>query len=112
MNLPSLVCPQFCGLDALLLSRNDSVQSGEHTRPRVFRLAPSPVGSETRDSPKGLASSTVVCPARARDTARGARALLILTAWFRLRNRSPIPFLSFITARSRSWWFHGFLALV
>src|SRR6266850_1887215 len=47
MNPPSLIRPQFCGLDALLL-----------------------------------------------------------------RNRSRIPFLSFITARARSWWFRGFLALV
>jgi hypothetical protein len=40
-------------LNGFALGRNNAVRFGEHTRPRVFRLAPSPVSAELAPSPVG-----------------------------------------------------------
>ena len=72
----------------LVLSRNHSGESGEHTRPRaiattkplrrrrrVSRPAPSPVGTSARVTTERWANRRAVCSARAPTTAREARAL-------------------------------------
>ncbi len=58
------------------LSRNHAVSFGEHARPRVFRPAPSPVGGQLLSITKWLRfRPRPKCSARARNTAREARAL-------------------------------------
>src|ERR1700722_11101004 len=68
-----------------VLSRNHAVHFGEHTRPRVCRLAPPPVGSQFCCRPNGQARAITHCVPRGRGTPHaGARALPFSIAWLRL----------------------------
>src|SRR5581483_4669267 len=75
-----------CGIHfARLLSRSDAVGFGEHTRPRVCRPAPSPVGTGALGRQQTVDhSDTLVWLARRQPQHARARALPDPTELFRL----------------------------
>jgi hypothetical protein len=62
---------------------------GEHTRPRVFRLAPRQSEGLRLNKPNGCVREWTKCSARARNTAREARALPIRLNRYGLAERGP-----------------------
>jgi hypothetical protein len=84
---PSLVSELSAKPRRFLVS-NDAVGVGEHTRPRVFRPAPSPVGGRLKSVTRRLVRRTVSCAPRGRGTQHArARALPVSITWFRLLAR-------------------------
>ena len=75
------------------LSRNPAVRFGEHTRPRVFRPAPSPVGPDAWPATGRWGLRTRRSVPRGRGTRHAlARALPFPTALFRLRSPTVAAF--------------------